>query len=104
MLTSCQLELKAALLEINKQDKIIKKLTNKIKQISQVTRSARSAAREAKHYAKNIQDNSKQAAKRMELEVDKVETKCAQMKCDFEREVEKVRTVEQVSALSINFC
>ncbi len=101
MLASCQLELKAALIEIQKKDRLIEKLSHKIKHMLQSTRSARSAAREAKEYAKNVEDESKKAAKRMEVEVDKTEIKCAQIKSDCERVVGKVRTMEQVSACYI---
>jgi hypothetical protein len=74
MPASCQLELKATLLEIKKKDVIIEKLTHKVKQLSQATRSARTVAREAKNYAKNVEDDAKKAAKRMEVEVDNVRT------------------------------
>ena len=76
MLASSQLELKAALLKIQKKDRIIEKLTHKVEQLSQAPRSARIAAREAKDYAKNVEDDAKKAAKRMEVEVDRAERMC----------------------------
>ena len=57
MLSKCQLELSTALAEAAKKDATIEKLTKKIEQLTASTKAARGVAREAKQYAKSIEDS-----------------------------------------------
>eukprot|EP00956_Cyclotella_meneghiniana_P011123 scaffold15566_cov34-Cyclotella_meneghiniana.AAC.1 len=94
MLASCQLELNDALQEIKKKDKLIEKLNNKLNRLSSATELARDKAREAKVYAKTVEQDSKKTTKKLKEEVAKAEKKLAQSQVIIDAEVDRVRTIE----------
>ena len=86
MLSKCQLELSTALAESAKKDAIIAKLSKKVEQLTQSTKAARGVAREAKEYAKSIEDSSQKTAKKLQVELALAEEKVAQSIVDFEQQ------------------
>ena len=97
LLASCERELNAALSEIKKKDKIIEKLNLKISRLTQATESAVGKAREAKQYAKTVEQDSKKTTKKLKVEMAAAEQKLAQSQIYRDAEVDRVLKTEKVS-------
>ena len=97
MLSKCQLELSTALAESAKKDATIEKLTKKIEQLTASTKAARGVAREAKQYAKSIEDSSLKTAKKLQGELALAEEMAAKTIVDIEQQKDCAVMKEQVS-------
>jgi hypothetical protein len=78
LLASCECELNAALSEIKKKDNIIEKLNLKINRLTQANQLAMGKAREAKQYAKTVEQDSKKTTRQLKVEMAAAEQKLAQ--------------------------
>ena len=102
LFVSCQRDLDAARLEIDKRDKIIDRLNTKVYQLTDATLKSRSVAREAKELAKNVEQDNKKASKMIVVQAATAEEKLLQAKKDQEVEMDRVRAKEEVSL--VNYC
>ena len=99
MYAKCQLELTTALAEAAtaKKDAVIEKLTKKIEQLTASTKTARGVAREAKQYAKSVEDESTKTAKKLQDELAIANEKAAESLVKFEQQKDIAVLKEQVS-------
>ena len=71
MLQRCERELAAANSTIFQKDKTIKSLQKRNNQLIETTKLARSAARDAKSYAKGVESTAHASSKKLEAELSK---------------------------------
>ena len=94
MFKSCQLQLHAALSDIDKKDKLIDKLNTKVNSLTGVTLKSRSVAREAKELAKNADLDKQKASKMIEARAADAQEKLLQSQKDQDAQIERVRAQE----------
>ena len=105
ILTECEQELASARVDIVQRDKTINSLSKKNNKLVEVSQAARTSAREAKQYVKNVEKNASQSEKKLRDEVAAAEewrvNQLQESNARWKNEVERVKEVEQVSFESI---